>query len=83
MDVLARELVTVAGRRVVNRTGLDGEFDLDLRYTSELNALTPADASTPPGLTTALQQQLGLKLEASHGPVEVLVIDRAAMPTEN
>jgi uncharacterized protein (TIGR03435 family) len=83
MDVLAGELATVAGRRVVNRTGLDGEFDFDLSYTSELNVITPTDASTLPGLTTALQQQLGLKLQASRGPVEVLVIDRATMPTEN
>jgi uncharacterized protein (TIGR03435 family) len=83
MDVLATELAESVGRTVVNRTGLVGEFDLDLTYAPDLNALAAPDAASVPGLTTALQEQLGLKLEASRGPVEVLVIDRAAMPTEN
>jgi len=84
MDVLADELAEVARRPVVNRTGLEGEFDLDLRYTAELVAQPSSDAaSAAPGLTTALQDQLGLKLEAGRGPVEVLVIDRALRPTEN
>ena len=84
MDVLADQLAEVARRPVVNRTGLAGEFDLDLRYTAELIAQPSSDtASAAPGLTTALQEQLGLKLEAGRGPVEVLVIDRALLPTEN
>jgi uncharacterized protein (TIGR03435 family) len=83
MDRLAGELADVAGRPVVNRTGLMGEFDLDLRYTAELIAQPSPDAATAPGLTTALQEQLGLKLEAGRGPVEMLVIDRAVMPAEN
>ncbi len=83
MDVLATELAEPIGRPVVNRTGLMGEFDLDLTYAPDLNALAAPDAAAAPGLTTALQEQLGLKLEASRGPVEVLVIDRASMPTEN
>jgi uncharacterized protein (TIGR03435 family) len=83
MEVLATELAEPVGRAVVNRTGLVGEFDLDLSYTPDLNALAAPDAATAPGLTTALQEQLGLKLEASRGSVEVLVIDRALMPTEN
>lgn len=83
MDLLASELAEVAGRPVVNRTGLRGEFDFDLSYAPDLNAVPAPEAATAPGLTTALQEQLGLRLEASRGPVEVLVIDRALMPTEN
>ena len=83
MDVLAGELADVTGRPVVNRTGLGGEFDLDLSYTAELTAQPASDAASAPGLTTALQEQLGLRLEAGRGPVEVLVIDRAVMPSEN
>jgi uncharacterized protein (TIGR03435 family) len=83
MDVLATELAEPVGRAVVNRTGLVGEFDLDLSYAPDLNALAGPDVATVPGLTTALQEQLGLKLEPTRGSVEVLVIDRAAMPTEN
>ena len=83
MDALASELTEVTGRPVLNRTGLMGEFDFDLIYAPVLNALAVPDAAARPELTTALQEQLGLKLEAGRGPVEVLVIDRAQMPTEN
>jgi uncharacterized protein (TIGR03435 family) len=83
MDVLAGELTQATGRPVVNRTGLTGEFDLDLSYTAELRAQPNPEAATAVGLTTALQEQLGVKLETGRGPVEVLVIDRAMMPTEN
>ena len=83
IDVLAGELTQATGRPVVNRTGLKGEFDLDLSYTAELSAQPNPEATTAVGLTTALQDQLGLKLEAGCGPVDVLVIDRALLPTEN
>jgi uncharacterized protein (TIGR03435 family) len=83
MDALASELADVVGRLVVNRTGLSGEFDFELRYTPDLNAHAAPDPAAPPALMTALREQLGVKLEASRGPVEVLVIDRALMPTGN
>ena len=83
MDRLADELTESSGRPVVNRTGLTGEFDLELRYTADLAAEPPPDAAIAPGLATALREQLGLRLEGARGPVEVLVIDRALMPTEN
>ena len=82
MDVLARELAHAVERPVMNRSELAG-VDLDLTYTPDLSATAPADASIAPGLTTALQEQLGLRLDASRRPVEVLVVDRALMPTEN
>jgi uncharacterized protein (TIGR03435 family) len=69
-------------RPVVDRTGLTGSFQLKLNYTMP-GTPAPADGdSTPraPELFTALQEQLGLKLEATRGPVEVLVIDGAEHP---
>ena len=75
-------------RIVVDRTGLTGTFDVDLAWRFE----TPADASgallpppdpNAPTLFTALQEQLGLKLESTKAPVDILIIDRAEHPTEN
>ena len=83
LDTLATELAEAVGRPVVNRTGLTGEFDFDLRYVPELNAMPQPQAGDAQGLTTALEDQLGVKLEGSRGPVDVLVIDRLRMPTEN
>jgi uncharacterized protein (TIGR03435 family) len=66
------------GRQVVDRTGLKGNYDFTLEWT-------PSDPDTAaPSLFTALQEQLGLKLEAQKGSVEVLVIDSMEkMPSEN
>jgi uncharacterized protein (TIGR03435 family) len=83
IDAFARELAGFAGRPVVNRTGLIGEFDFDLTYTPALSLGAIADAAAPPELSTALREQLGLRLEPARGPVPVLVIDRAERPTEN
>jgi uncharacterized protein (TIGR03435 family) len=85
--LLARELAQSQGRVVVNRTGLTGRYDLTLRWTPD-DAPPPLlngapDPNAPPGLFTAIQEQLGLKLESSKGPVEVLVIDRIAQPSPN
>jgi uncharacterized protein (TIGR03435 family) len=77
----------VADRMVIDRTGLTGEFDFELRWTPDnlRTANAPADASTPdaPSIFAALQEQLGLKLEAQRGPVEFLVIDKVEQPIEN
>jgi uncharacterized protein (TIGR03435 family) len=70
------------GRPVIDRTGLKGSYDFKLKWTPEGHGgELPADA--PPGLFTALQEELGLKLEPSKGPVRVLVIDHVERPTEN
>jgi uncharacterized protein (TIGR03435 family) len=62
------------GRPVVDRTGLHGVFSFSLYFTPEgLNA----PDSTDPGIFFAIQEQLGLKLEARRGPVELLIIDHA------
>ena len=70
-----------ADRVVVDRTGLTGKFDWDLQWTPE--SLTPLTGAQTTGVpfVTALQEQLGLKLEAQRAPIDVLVIARAERPT--
>jgi uncharacterized protein (TIGR03435 family) len=74
---LARLLVPVAERPVVDATGLTGAFDLDLTFT-------PVDAPDPTvgaSLFTAIQEQLGLRLEPQQAPMNVLVIESVERPT--
>ena len=71
------------GRIVQDRTALDGSFDLELTWTPDTASREPSETSQPaaPSLFTALEEQLGLKLEPSTGPVDVLVVDSAQRPT--
>jgi uncharacterized protein (TIGR03435 family) len=73
-----------AGRLVVDRTGLSGIWDFELTYAVEARGpdAPPADPNAP-SFFTAVQEQLGLRLEAAKGPVEVLVIDSVEKPTED
>jgi uncharacterized protein (TIGR03435 family) len=85
MQQLSISLQSLVGRPVLDRTGLSGTFDMDLQWTSGV-ASAPAggDASTPDdgaSIFTALQEQLGLKLQPARGPFEVLVIDSVERPT--
>lgn len=73
MDELARILVPIVERTVVNRTSLSGAFDIDLMWND----------TDGPSIFTAMQEQLGLKLDSTRGPVDVLVIDSAKRPTED
>ena len=78
----------VGGRPVVDRTGLTADYEFDLRWTPEALPGPSAESFVRvdpdgPSLFTAVQEQLGLKLEATTGPVEVLVIDSAERPTPN
>jgi len=87
ITLLARELAQSQGRVVVNQTGLTGRYDLTLRWTPD-DAPPPLlngapDSNAPPGLFTAIQEQLGLKLESAKGPVEVLIIDKINQPSAN
>lgn len=69
-----------AGRTVVDKTGLTGKYDFDLKWTPDDQQGT-ADAG--PSLFTALEEQLGLKLVPAKGPVDTLVVDHAEKPSEN
>jgi len=75
-------------RPVIDKTGLPGKFDFDLEWAPDETQfggevpVASADAPTPP-LFVALQQQLGLKLEATRGPVEALIVDTVEPPSAN
>jgi bla regulator protein blaR1 len=95
MAQIAESLSGLVGRTVVDRTGLDGNWSVELRYTPDRlpppdtlaakTAKKPAQAIDPdgPSIFTALREQLGLKLQATKGPVSVLVIDRLEVPKQN
>ena len=82
-------MTNAAGRAVVDRTGLTGDFDVDLHWTPEAFRLSggregfpPVDPNIP-SIFDAVREQLGLKLESTDGPVDVLVIDHIEHPTED
>jgi uncharacterized protein (TIGR03435 family) len=77
---IASELM-VAGRHTVDRTGLSGVYRIELLWSPDNAATLPADA--PPEIFTAVREQLGLRLQASTAPTQVLVIDSAERPEEN
>jgi uncharacterized protein (TIGR03435 family) len=78
-------LQSLTGRPVVDRTGLTGRFNMDLEWTTsgDLSVNPGGDAAQGTGLSlfTALQEQLGLKLEPGRGPFEVVVVDKIERPT--
>lgn len=79
MAVFAEVLSRETGRPVFDKTGIPGAFDFKLEYSPDSSS-----NSNRPSIFTALQEQLGLKLESQKGPVEVLVIDHAErLPTAN
>jgi len=85
MEKLAATLSVLVERKVINRTGLTGTYDVTLHFQIvplEAEASAP-DPSAPPSIFTALQGQLGLKLESTKGPVDVIVIDHVEEPSEN
>jgi uncharacterized protein (TIGR03435 family) len=85
LDVLATMLSRLLEHDVLNRTGLLGKFDFQLDWTPDAGPC-PASAEAPdrPSFAAALQEQLGLKLEATKGPAEILIIDHLERrPSEN
>jgi bla regulator protein blaR1 len=93
MTVFATQLSQMLGRSVIDKTGLTGKYDLKLHWTPEEgefagpkepgpDAPPPADPNGP-SIYTALQEQLGLKLEGRKGPVEIVVIDHIEKPSAN
>ena len=74
------------GRPIVDRTELEGRFDLEYTFTPSRPQSAPQSAPSPgapPSLLVALEEQLGLKLEAERASVQVVVIDSIERPTEN
>ena len=98
LQMLTQALSNQLGRPVIDRTGLTGSFDFNLEWTPDpgqsggpfgggapppgIDAPPPPDPNGP-SVFTAVQEQLGLRLESQRGPVEMLVIDRVEKPSEN
>ncbi len=91
VDMLSRVIGAQVRRPVVNDTGIEGSFDVDLTFSPEFVPPPPGSRvgdppprqTDAPSIFTALQEQLGLKLEPARGPVDVLIVDAAHMPTPN
>jgi uncharacterized protein (TIGR03435 family) len=93
MEQIAHLLTQQIGRTVVDNTGLKGNYDFTLHWTPDQSAPAlngpggPPESTTSsesePSIFTAIQEQLGLKLESQKGPVEILVIDHVEKPSEN
>jgi uncharacterized protein (TIGR03435 family) len=96
MTSLANMLSQQLHRTVIDKTGLTGKYDLELNWTPDQGSepmfkgadgspqrADAAPDSSGPSIFTALQEQLGLKLQSAKGPVETLVIDHVEMPSEN
>jgi uncharacterized protein (TIGR03435 family) len=77
MDGLAR-ILSAGGRLVVDKTGLTGGYDFELHW-----AMDDDSSSDQPSIYTAVQEQLGLKLESGKIPIQVVIIDRAEKPNQN
>jgi bla regulator protein BlaR1 len=86
MSLLAEDLADTLGRPVIDKTGLTGKYDWKLEWSPEATTggtEAPLQVNAGPTIFTAMQDQLGLKLESSKGPVEVYVIDHIDRPSEN
>lgn len=93
LAMVANMLAGTVGRPVIDRTGVPGHFNVTLEYAAEagitgplppgVSPQEPSPRSDAPSLFTAVQEQLGLKLEPTRAPVDVLVIDKVSPPTEN
>jgi uncharacterized protein (TIGR03435 family) len=87
---IANAMANFLGRTVQDKTGLTGNYDANLTWTPDQMPQRPPGAPelppidpNGPSIFTAVQEQLGLKLDSQKGPVSVLVIDRAERPKEN
>ncbi len=94
MTAVAAQLSRLVGRIVVDKTGLSGEYNLTLTYAPDPGLLgrgdlpplvngAPPSFPDRPSIFAAVEEQLGLKLESTKGPVDVLVIDKAEKPTQD
>jgi uncharacterized protein (TIGR03435 family) len=90
LERLTRALGSLLERPVVDRTALDGKYDVVLRFAWDSAIrqlpLRPQEAPEPsdaPNIFTALREQLGLKLESTRAPLDYHVVERVSMPTSN
>jgi bla regulator protein blaR1 len=90
LEAFATFLATPVRRPVVDRTGLSGDFDIELDMSAEFGPPPPPpgvpdafDRTSAPSIFTTVQEQLGLRLDARRGPVDVMVIDRAERLVQN
>ena len=97
LEFLASTLSSQLGRPVIDRTGLTGHYTFKLQWTpdpgqsaSKFGGPLPPGVDAPPppdpngpSIFTAIQEQLGLRLESQKGPVDLIVIDRVEKPSEN
>jgi len=86
MSRLVLKLAAILGTPVVDGTADSRSFDFTLKWVPDAviaKAASGSDAANAPSIFTAVQEQLGLKLEARKVPVDVLVIDHADLPSEN
>jgi uncharacterized protein (TIGR03435 family) len=82
LNLLTNSLASLLGRYVRDDTGLTGMFDFELKWAPDVQAANPED---PDGASifTAIQEQLGLKLESKRGPVAVFVVEKIQKPESN
>lgn len=95
LALLTTQLSSMMGRVVVDKTGRAGMFDIDLEWqpseaqVAAVAVLTPPGGTPPvfdpnrPGITTAIEDQLGLKLQSATGPVDVVIVESIERPTAN
>ena len=81
MSDLAAALTDEVHRQVIDKTGLTGHADITLKWSDEVAA--QQGGPNVVSIFTAVEEQLGLKLEPSKGPVDTLVVDHAEMPSAN
>jgi uncharacterized protein (TIGR03435 family) len=91
MKMLADHLASTVGRPVVDMTGLSGKYDWKLQWSPDPGTAIPGPNTSQqqpvdapgPTIFTAVQEQLGLKLETARGPVDTWVIDKIDHPSGN
>jgi uncharacterized protein (TIGR03435 family) len=88
LEFLTETLSELLGRPVLDKTGLQGNFDFKLEWTPDATQVHSSDQPASdddniPSLSGAVQQQLGLRLQSQKGPVEILIVERAEKPSEN
>jgi uncharacterized protein (TIGR03435 family) len=87
MSTLTYSLTSEVGRTVVDKTGLTGTYNIELKWTPEREGHSDSGQDDTQGsassIFTAVEEQLGLKLQPSKGPVQTVVVDHVELPTEN